>query len=63
MVVKHKRHPIISKMRKALDRIEDEIADKVVHELKEHKMCEGKEHRHHPKGCKCANHRKAHKKR
>jgi hypothetical protein len=65
MVVKHgkveyrRHHPVISKMRKALDKIEDDIAEKtarkVVHEMKEHE-------RGHSKGCKCSK-CKTHKKR
>jgi len=62
MVVKHKKQ-IIAKMHKAIDRFADEIADKVVHELRESKAEERKEYRHHPKNCKCAVHRKHHTKR
>jgi hypothetical protein len=68
MVVKHKktmhRHPAIQRMRRELDKIENEIAektaDKVVHELRESRKTERMEHkrRPHPKGCKCAIHRR-----
>ena len=52
-MVKHKkvmhRHPAIMRMRKELDKIENEIAektaDKVVHELRESRKAEKKEHR------------------
>jgi hypothetical protein len=50
MVVRHKHfHPEIAKMRKALNKIENEIAektaDRVVHELKEKRKVEKREHK------------------
>jgi hypothetical protein len=53
MVVKHKkvihRHPAISRIRKELDKIENDIAektaDKVMHEMRESRKTERKEHR------------------
>ena len=58
MAVKHKkvmhRHPAIQRMRRELDKIENEIAektaDKVVHELRERKSTERKEHKKHHRG-------------
>jgi hypothetical protein len=57
MAVKHKavhssHHQIFKKVRKAIDKIEDEIAEKVVHEMKEHHVCEPK-HSPHKRGCGC----------
>jgi hypothetical protein len=58
----HGRHPVITKMRRALDKIENDIAektaDRVVHEIRESKRTERMEHKKHPKGCQCAIHRK-----
>jgi hypothetical protein len=46
----HKRHELRERMHKAIDRFADQIADKIVRELKEHKVTEKKEHTvHHRK--------------
>lgn len=65
MAVKHKKavhrhHSLVQKMHKAVDEFADKVADKVVHEMKETRKEERKEHKmhKHPKGCKCATHRK-----